>query len=392
MAESQPNSSNTDNTSLLSTNRMTKTKRILLIHQGYELYGSDKMFILTVKSIISFLPDLDINIIIPKKGELYEELIKLTPRIEVKDFGILRKSDIKQLKLKILYQISFGVFTQIKLQNQYDIVYINSLVILDHLIASRFSKAKTVLHLHEIPSEGFTSTLFKRFISFSKAQLISISKAVETSFKSLDNKKTIILNGVPDLHQEQIQEQTNVFKILLIGRINSWKGQLLLLKAIKRLKQEGNSAFKATILGDVFENQQHYKDTLVNYIKEHQLEEVVEIKSFSKNVISYYQNTDIVVIPSIQPEPFGLVAVEAMSHKKTIIASAHGGLTEIVEDKKTGFLIPPNNEIELAEAISYCSINKAKTYEMGERARDRYLKLFNEKTYLKKMAHYIVSM
>jgi len=64
-----------------------------------------------------------------------------------------------------------------------------------------------------------------------------------------------------------------------------------------------------------------------------------------------FANSDIVVIPSQWPEPFGIVAVEAMASGKPVIASRVGGLKEIVEDGKTGFLFDPLDVPYLEEKI-----------------------------------------
>jgi len=64
--------------------------------------------------------------------------------------------------------------------------------------------------------------------------------------------------------------------------------------------------------------------------------------------MALYAATDIVVVPSIWQEPFGLVAVEAMAHARPVVASAVGGLADIVRHGETGYLIPPNDPGALA--------------------------------------------
>jgi len=82
-----------------------------------------------------------------------------------------------------------------------------------------------------------------------------------------------------------------------------------------------------------------------------------------------YEQADICVIPSLWPEPFGLVAVEAMAAARPVIASRAGGLKHIVVDKKTGFLVEPGNAEDLAEKIEILLDDADLRNTMGQKAR-----------------------
>jgi glycosyltransferase involved in cell wall biosynthesis len=74
-------------------------------------------------------------------------------------------------------------------------------------------------------------------------------------------------------------------------------------------------------------------------------------------------------VPSRWAEPFGLAAVEAMMEGRAVVASATGGLKEIVEHGQTGFLIPPDNPEALAEKLSLLLSDRSLAETMGEEAR-----------------------
>jgi spore coat protein SA len=67
-----------------------------------------------------------------------------------------------------------------------------------------------------------------------------------------------------------------------------------------------------------------------------------------------YSACDVVVVPSLWQEPFGLVVLEAMASGTCVVASAVGGVPEIIEDQRTGVLVPPGDAHALCEAI--CSV------------------------------------
>lgn len=65
---------------------------------------------------------------------------------------------------------------------------------------------------------------------------------------------------------------------------------------------------------------------------------------------TFYEDTDIFVSPSIKPESFGLVILEAMMHGIPVVATNHGGPTEIIKNNETGYLIDITSE-ELADKL-----------------------------------------
>ena len=98
---------------------------------------------------------------------------------------------------------------------------------------------------------------------------------------------------------------------------------------------------------------------------------------FNNQIDRVWQAVDIAVVPSTEPESFGLVAVEAMLAKKPVIASNHGGLTEIVIHEHTGFLVQPNNVTDLVNAIETLVNDEAKRLEMGEKGYVRAVEEFS---------------
>jgi glycosyltransferase involved in cell wall biosynthesis len=72
------------------------------------------------------------------------------------------------------------------------------------------------------------------------------------------------------------------------------------------------------------------------------------------------------IVPSVWQEAFGLVALEAMAVGKPVIASRAGGLSEFIEDGKTGILVPPGDAQALADAIEWLSGDKTLIEQMGQ--------------------------
>ena len=95
----------------------------------------------------------------------------------------------------------------------------------------------------------------------------------------------------------------------------------------------------------------------------------VEMIGFVADVPALLQTLDVVVCPSISPEGFGQIVVEAMMCGKPVIASAGGAVNELIEDGITGRLVPPGDPVALADAINDVLARADQSAEMGRRAR-----------------------
>jgi glycosyltransferase involved in cell wall biosynthesis len=77
------------------------------------------------------------------------------------------------------------------------------------------------------------------------------------------------------------------------------------------------------------------------------------------------------VVPSVWPEPFGLVAAEAMAAGKPVVASAVGGLAEVVEDRITGIHVPPGDVPALRSALERIVADAPLRARLGAAGRER---------------------
>ncbi len=168
-------------------------------------------------------------------------------------------------------------------------------------------------------------------------------------------------------------------KIILIpGRLTSWKGQELLIDAINLVKTElGYEAFHVVILGDD-QGRDLFKKKLVRKVEQYRLGNQIKfIKHCSDMALAYYVS-DIVISPSIEPEAFGRVAVEAQSMEKLIIASNIGGSNETIVNERTGFLFESGDANSLSKKIIRAiTMDETSLKMMGKEGRKNVIKKFN---------------
>jgi glycosyltransferase involved in cell wall biosynthesis len=96
----------------------------------------------------------------------------------------------------------------------------------------------------------------------------------------------------------------------------------------------------------------------------------------SEQLAACYSNCDVFALPS-RGEGFGMVFLEAMAYGKPVIGGAHAGVPDIIEDGKTGFLVPHGNIDRLAQAIEFILADYGRAALMGSRGRERVVSTFS---------------
>ena len=166
--------------------------------------------------------------------------------------------------------------------------------------------------------------------------------------------------------------------ILMPGRLTSWKGQQLLIEAINLVKIElGYEAFHVVILGSD-QGRDLYKKKLIRLTEQYRLTNQIKFIDHCKDMALAYKVSDIVISPSIEPEAFGRVAVEAQSMEKLIIASNIGGSNETIINEKTGFLFESGDPNALSKMIiKTITMDEMSVQLIGKEGRKNVIKKFN---------------
>ncbi len=369
---------------------------ILFIHQSAELYGSDKtmLYFLSKLDKTKYLP----VIVLPFEGPLKIELEKNNIKVVIAPvLKLYRKMFTPSNLIKFFREYKEGIRKLDKLNQEYNfrLVYSHTLAALIGIIFAKKRKIKHLWHVQEIIAKPKVFNIaFKKLLSLNCNHKVVYDSIATMNFWIHDNKKLaskseavwngIETNNIQTFTQEEILEVRKDFFlsnkdeiiIALVGRINSWKGQQLLLNSFNILSK-ANKNIKLVYLGSAPPNQENFEIDLKNKIKEYQLEEKVIIIPFQKEISKFWNSIDIAIVPSTEPEPFGMVVIEAMLAKKPVIASNHGGPTEIVIDEVTGLLFEPNNEIELSKSIQKLIENTELRKSFGINGYERVLNTFS---------------
>lgn len=365
---------------------------ILFVHQGYELYGSDRTLIQSVEAVARRWPDAKITVFLPADGDLRPVLLSIVDDVRIVDLAILRKANLKNLKLRDIGGVITKVLEARRTMRAYDVTYINTVLVMDYILAASILRRPSIIHVHEIPT-GASSLFFSCLVMLSRAFLIFNSQATRQSFKlPFWQRSAVVWNGAAPPPQQPSADTHSGLHLLLIGRFNSWKGQEVLLRALALLPADQRGRLSVRLVGSVFGEQQHFADKLRRVIAEEGLSEVVTMWPFAPDPYEHYSWADAVVVPSIKPEPFGLVAIEAMAAGRPVIAANHGGLSEIVVDGVTGTLVAPGSIEALASAIAGYFDNPARVVAEGTAGKKRFAAEFDEEHYKTKIGNIVADM
>jgi glycosyltransferase involved in cell wall biosynthesis len=262
-----------------------------------------------------------------------------------------------------------------------DLVYINTSVVTDYILAARFFKNSTLLHIHEIP-EGVALRILRCLVRWSQAQIIFNSKATQSAFAlPKTGECSVIYNGIsgPESPTPSDYDGQRKLRLLMLGRINRIKGQEVLIEAVRCLPERIRSRIAVRVVGDAFEDRP--REIMIRaLVQKAALSDCIQIEPFRAETANLYEWADLIVVPSRRPESLGRVAIEAMAYARPTIASAIGGLIEVVDDGVSGWLVPPDRADLLASTLQTIIEHPATWRAFGSRARARYDLMFSDRS------------
>ena len=189
-----------------------------------------------------------------------------------------------------------------------------------------------------------------------------------------DKKALLIQNGINTERFNRPKNASKQLRFAIVARITPVKDHQNLLQAFTLLNEELGSENmpQLAIVGDGEQRAQ-----LEQYCQEHALS-TVDFLGARDDIEQILSQTDVFVLSSIA-EGIPMTILEAMSAKTPIVATRVGGIPEVVEDSKEGFLVEPRNAAALAKGLLRYINQPELIVEHGENARVKILKSFNEK-------------
>jgi glycosyltransferase involved in cell wall biosynthesis len=254
-------------------------------------------------------------------------------------------------------------------RNRIDVIHTHlSTASLLGAFAAKLARRRSVAHVHGLN----TATCFRY-----SDNIIAVSEKVKEHLvaQGIDEKKVrVVHNGVDlvrfqptDAPEAKIKLGYDADEPLLgvFGRLSSEKGQRVAVEAMFLIAKEHPDA-RLAIVGEGKD-----QDDLETTAEALGIRDNVLFTGFVQDVRDLMSACDVVIVPSSRGEGFGLVAVEAMALRRPVVASAQGGLPEIIIPGETGLLVPPNDPQALADAVCEVLAKPEIGQSMGAKGRER---------------------
>lgn len=261
-----------------------------------------------------------------------------------------------------------------------------------------FSNVQHISHERALPSGIIKSVRFIRFIkritfrllnAVSNNWYIAISNEVKSALE--------IYNGYPDFKIFVIpnavvyKEPKNIelpFQYdSLVGMIAHWgtqKDHETYIKSATKVRESVNNLKYIQIGNELQLRNEDYYPKIKHWLNEYKVNDIFYFTGSVENTQDYVFKMDVCCLIS-HFEGFGNAVVEYMLQKKPVIATAVGGLKDVIIDGETGFLIEPENANQLAEKIIFLIQNPDIAQKMGEKGYMRARSLYGIENWLQRV-------
>lgn len=263
--------------------------------------------------------------------------------------------------------------------------------------AARLAGVPHVWHIREIVWQyGLLRALELFMVRHLSTRIIVTSDAVAAMFDPRPRALVKVSNGIeldrfhPALPgaarpvRDALGVTADETLVGIVCRLDAWKGVDVFLEAAARIAVT-RPHVRFVVVGGAIIGQETYARDLEAQARTLGLTGRVHFTGWTYGPAAMpevHRALDVLVLASSEPEPFGLVVVEAMATGLPVVATAHGGPAEIVVDGVTGRLVPPRDPGALAEAVCALVDDPAAASRMGTAGRARARALYSAEQYL----------
>lgn len=359
-------------------------KRILQVMPEFGLAGAERMCETLVDQLLD-TGEYDVYVI-----SLYDFHSPITERMERKGVKLLYLGKKRGFDVSAIFKIA-TVMKENKIQIVHTHLYVMPYVIPAAMIA------KVPVRIHTVHNEAkkevgaFRRRLAKFFYKHCHVVPVSISplitETIADEYGLVKESIPMVFNGTnlsKCMVKSNYEITKGVFRYIHIGRMSFQKNHEIIVKAAKLLKQD-HRKFVIDLVGGG-EKEQEIKDM----VKQQDVQDVINFVGLHDNVYPLLYNSDCFILPS-RYEGMPVTLVESMGCGMPIIASAVGGVPDMITNEVSGLLIHPNS-MELYHAMikmmdggaSYRkslgqkAFVKSKLFS-AENMRDGYIRIYNSK-------------
>ena len=375
--------------------------RILYVQPNSEVGGSDLALVRLVSALDT--DRYEPIVLLPREGPMVTRLqaagaqVRFVPMIQLRTLPSLAY----QARYLAHFWVTVAKIAWLIRRERIDLVHTNSLYALYGAFAARLTGRRHVWHVREIPPQiPVARAALGRMVLALSSLIISMTDACSSGlFAGLDRRKVKLLSegldlatwsrrpGLRDIRAE-LGLAADATVVGFVARLDPWKGLDVFLDAAAQVKQR----FPATVFlvsGDAPDGFQAYRDDMIARAATLGLGDSVHFLGwrYRMDVIpDLMASLDVFCHTSIQPEPFGLVVIEAMAMECPVVAVKEGGPLEIIEDGVSGLLTPPGRAEALADAVCTLLADPPRRAALAAAGRSRVERCYSKDAFAHALA------
>lgn len=356
-------------------------KKVLIIDNSSHLTGAFK----SIYGFIQEIPDVQFVFCIPYnstlKTSLPENSYFTLPFIEIqRSWKIL-------LYFPVLLINSFRIFVQVK-KRKIQVIHVNDMYNMCGIIVKMcVPSLKLIHHIRLLPS-SYSAPLYsvwKWLIVKAANHIICVSQAVRKNWP--DFSHIHVIHDAFPVSEDIVKPDYigNPVRFLYLSNYIKGKGQEYALEAFRELTKEGTEGrliFAGSDMG--LEKNKRFKETLIQQAKSFKIEDRVVFKDFIKNVESEIKEADVFLNFS-DSESFSMTCLESSFFGTPVIATDCGGPSEIIENEKTGFIVPVKNIDAMKNAMLKLASDTALRQKFSKQGQIRVAQFFNIQNQAKRL-------
>lgn len=361
------------------------TRTALYLHSSAGRYGADRQ----LHAIATGLDPARWRalVVLPEEGELSQDLRDAGVEVLVRPLAVLRRSLMSPAgvgRVAAAWAADAGGLGRLARARDVALVHTNTSVTLGGAAAARLAGIPHVWHVREIYT-GFERWWpgYRRLLLTADA-LPCVSRATWVQFEGAP-AATMLPDGLaidPQRADRAASRRAlgvpdDAFVVAVLGRISGWKGQDVLVRALGQPPLADRGEVVALVAGEPWRGEERHLRELHEIARRLDVEARVVHCGFRPDVDTVYGAADVVAVPSKQPDPFPNAALEAAAAGCCVVASAHGGLPEMLRDGETGVLVAPDDPHGLARVLAGLAEDPARRAALGAAAREDVRRRFS---------------
>lgn len=331
---------------------------VLVTHPGASLYGSDRMLLEAVRGMAG--AGLRPVVALPGRGPLADAVEHLGVPVVVCGSPVLRRSGLTPSGLvRLLARTAVDAVRGAALlrRTRPAAVYVSTLTTPLWLLLARVHGVPVVCHVHEAESQA--PGLLQRALALPLLAATGVvvnsrytGEVLARSVPSLRRRSAVVLNGVqgPVSASPRPSPVRGPVRLLYVGRLSERKGPHVALEAVELLLAQGVDV-RLDLVGDAYVEHAAYAERLHERARLLEQDGKVTFHGFADDVWPALAGSDVLLVPSTQPESFGNTAVEGVLAGRPVIASDIGGLPEALHGFTSARVVPAGDAAALADAV-----------------------------------------